>query len=108
MEEIRIITLCFAGIFTFAFGLAWILPLIAAGQEDTKPSRDDIATSIADLILILLDCIPVFWLFRAIPEAPSAYRAARETWRKEPSIRAMFWLSGASLVVTVVALYIPA
>ncbi len=108
MEEIRIIILCFSGIFTFAFGLAWILPLFAAGQHDTKPSKDDFTTSILDLILILLDCIPVFWLFRAIPEAPSAYRAARETWRKEPSIRVMFWLSGASLVVTVGALYFPA
>jgi hypothetical protein len=107
MEQIRIITLCFGGIFTFAFGLAWIIPLFVAGQKDTKPSRVDITTGVLDIILIILDCIPVFWLFRAIPEAPSAYKAAREAWTKEPSIRAMFWMSAVSFIVAVGSFYIP-
>lgn len=107
MEEVRIIMLCFAGSFTFAFGLGWIIPLCAACRKEKKPTRVDIAASILDLIMILLDCIPVFWIFRAIPEAPSAYRASREAWRKEPYIWAMFWLSATSLIVAVLALYIP-
>jgi len=52
--------------------------------------------------------IPFFWLFRAIPEVPSAYKAARETWKREASIRCLFWLSIASLPVNVGSCHLPA
>jgi hypothetical protein len=107
MEEVRIIILCFAGIFTFAFGLGWVVPLCVACHKENKPSKVNITVSILDLIMILLDFIPVFGILRALPEAPSAYRASREAWRKEPYIRAMFWLSATSLIVIILALYIP-
>ena len=106
-ETVRIIILCFGGIFTFAFGLAWIMPMVIAGQDQSERKKSDVAWGLMDLILILLDCFPIFWLFRAIPEAPSAYRAARETWKKETSIRTMFWLSTGSLLVTLGACFFP-
>tara|TARA_B100001971_G_C18171487_1_gene527394 strand:- start:261 stop:377 length:117 start_codon:yes stop_codon:yes gene_type:complete len=36
MDETLIILACFSGIFTFAFGLAWSIPLVAAGMEERK------------------------------------------------------------------------
>jgi hypothetical protein len=107
MEELRTVILSFGGIFTFAFGLAWILPLATAGRKEAKLKRDDAAFALLDLLLMAFDCIPFFWLFRAIPETPSAYRAARQAWRSQPTIRSMFWLSAAALVVTILAWNIP-
>lgn len=107
MEQIRIIILCFGGIFTFAFGLAWIIPLSLAGQRESRCDKTSVTFGLLDLLLILLDCIPVFWLFRAIPEAPSAYRAVREAWKNEASIRIMFWLSFGSLAVTIGCCFLP-
>lgn len=107
MEELRIVILCLGVIFTFAFGLAWILPLTTAGQKEAKPTKVDAAFSLVDLLLVFLDCFPLFWLFRAVPETPSAYRAAREAWRSQSSIRVMFWLSVIALTVTVVTWILP-
>ena len=106
MNNTMTVILAFGGIFTFAFGMAWFLPLSAARSEQAEPpSKGDWIFGGADLILILLDCFPLFWLFRAIPEIPSTYTAARDKWRKEPSIRGCFYAWLISLTVTVVAAF---
>lgn len=107
MEEFRIILLCFGAVFTFALGLAWLIPLVIAGHKGLKPTEHDESLAIFDMLLLLFDSIPIFWLFRAIPQAPSAYRSIRQTWKKEASIRNMFWLWSATLASTIGAIFIP-
>jgi ABC-type antimicrobial peptide transport system permease subunit len=107
MDELSIIIMFFGGIFTFAFGLAWFIPLVTACQKESEPTYGDTIFSLLDLLLLLLDCIPLFWIFRDIPQAPSTYRLARETWRNQPTIRTMFWYSSISLVITLVAAFLP-
>ena len=106
MEPVQTILLSFSGVFTFAFGLAWLLPLVTAGQEQRTVSKGEVVTTLLDIALLLLDYIPVFWIFRAIPEAPSAYRAARLEWNNNASLRISFWLSAISLATFVGCIYI--
>lgn len=107
METIVTVIGIFAGLFTFAFGMAWAMPLFAARTEQAQPaSKSDWTFAGWDLILILLDCVPIFWLFRAVPEIPSTYTAARDKWRSESSIRGCFYAWLVSLTVTVVAIVI--
>ncbi len=106
MEPLRIIILTFSGIFTFAYGLAWIVPLVAAAKQESESSYVGQTLRLLDLFLIILDCIPIFWLFRAIPSTPSAYRAARDAWLTQSSIRTSFWLSLAALTITLAGLFI--
>lgn len=102
MQETATIILAFSGIFTFAFGMAWLFPLVAAHSKHPKPpTRSDWLFGGMDLVLCLMDCIPVFWLIRAIPEAPSAYAEARRKWREEKSIRLCFYLFIISAATTV-------
>ncbi|WAC21425.1 hypothetical protein OVA24_08500 [Luteolibacter sp. SL250] len=91
--------LSFSAIFTFAFGMAWFMPLVAARNEVRKEeatAHDTILTG-ADILLLIMDCFPFFWIFRTVgklPELPAAAREVREIWQAEPSIRRMFhaWL----------------
>ena len=88
------ITACFSGIFSFAFGMAWSLPLMAAHSEQKSVScngnKRDVVFGGLDFLLVIFDCIPLFWLFRAISETPSAYKAVRDKWKSEASIRWSF------------------
>lgn len=108
METIRLILLSFGGIFTFAFGLAWILPLMIAGQEELAKKKGSEVVLFMDLLLLAFDCIPIFWAFRALSEAPSTLREARALWKSERSIRSMFWLSMIALTVTILSAVWPA
>lgn len=93
MDEIFFIILCFFSIFTFAFAMAWILPLIIAHSEQkigSNGDKQDVVFGCLDILFIFFDCFPLFWLFRAIPETPSAYKAVRDKWRSEASIRWSF------------------
>lgn len=106
MPTIPLIIFIHAAIFTFAFGLAWFLPLIAVREDhDVSPTKRerDWVIAWADVLLIIMDCFPVFWLFRAIPEVPSTYTAAREKWRKEAGIRWCFYASLVSVSIAVVS-----
>lgn len=104
MDKFIIVVLSFGGIFTFAFGMAWFLPLFAARTEEAEPpTKKDWVFGGADLILLLLDCFAIFWHFRAIPEIPSTYTAARNKWRQEPGVRGCFYAWLISLTVTVIA-----
>ena len=103
MQTLPLIIFIHAAIFTFAFGLAWFLPLFAVQKDhDDRPKRErDWVIAWADVFLIIMDCFPVFWLFRAIPEVPSTYTAAREKWRKEASIRGCFYASLVALSIAI-------
>jgi len=105
MEELLIVILFFSGVLTFAFGLAWMIPLFTSMHKNESATSVDAAMTILDLILMLFDCIPFFWIIRAIPEAPSAYRSARETWRQNATVRSMFWFSAASFSVFLSVLF---
>ena len=108
-ETVFIVILTFSGIFTFAFGLAWFLPLVAARTDYGKqvPTKADMLMSGADLLLVLLDCIPFFWFFRALPEIPDACTEVRKRWREEASIRSCFytWLVCLTVLAATLLLY---
>ncbi len=103
--------LSFSAIFTFAFGMAWFMPLVAARKaavrNDEATAHDTVFTA-ADILLLIMDCFPFFWIFRTVgklPELPSTAREVREIWRAEPSIRRMFraWLvSLGVLLLTII------
>ena len=106
MQTIPLIIFIHAAIFTFAFGLAWFLPLFGVREDhDVKPPKRerDWVFAWADVFLIIMDCFPLFWLFRAIPEVPSTYTAARKKWSKEASIRGCFYASLVSLSLAIVS-----
>ncbi|MGJ8674270.1 hypothetical protein, partial [Rubritalea sp.] len=81
------------GMFAFAFGLAWFVPL-ASAHSDNRKSRPagDIAFPLLDILLLLLDCIPIFWLFRSVPFSSEARHDVKDQWRKDKSIRVCFYL----------------
>ena len=96
MTTLYLIIVIHSVIFTLCFGAAAILPLIK-GHADSKPKNkvDDTSSYelIGDILLILLDCMPVFWLFRAVPEVPGIYMTAHKRWNERKSIRMFFYLS---------------
>lgn len=95
--------LCFTVSFGFAFGMAWMLPLVAAGVDHRKAAavtRVDTFFGLVDVILLIMDCIPFFWVFRSLSETPSACGAARKKWQEESSIRWSFHLFLICMVTT--------
>jgi len=94
MNEIFLITICFSFIFAFAFGMAWSLPLMTAHSEQKSVSNNknqqDVVFGVLDILLSIFGCIPLFKLFRTLPETPSAYKAVRDKWKSEVSIRWSF------------------
>ena len=109
LEEVRIIVISFSGIFAVAFGLAWLIPLWVAGSrlERENADQEDRQIHLFDMVLLMLDIIPLFWAFRTLTEVPSAYRAARLEWQSHPSIRVMFWLSLVSAAIAVGMAFLP-
>lgn len=106
METLRIVILAYSGVFTFAFGLGWIIPLASAHAEVEQEKKPyDGLFFAADLILFLLDCIPFFWIFRVLPRVPDGYRALKEKWGEEASIRRCFYLFVFSGSVTLSTLW---
>lgn len=104
MNEILIIALCFSGVFTFAFGLAWFLPLFATGMEERSKEikEESIFKGLVDILLVLGDMIPIFLLFDMFKQAPEGYSAAKRKWREERTIRScfcIFCLLGISTIV---------
>lgn len=91
METIIVIGLCFSGTFAFAFGMAWFFPLATARSE--AKGADEASPDffiLLDLLLILADSVPVFWLFRISPDSADR-EAIRKAWREEKSIRESFY-----------------
>jgi hypothetical protein len=108
METTLTVAAIFTGIFTFAFGMAWLMPLAVTSVEQRKkqPARSDTLLAVLDLVLMITEFIPVFWLFRAIPAAPSTYRAVRTKWAAEKSIRFFFYAFLACAVATVALFFL--
>lgn len=110
MNEILIVLLCFSGIFTFAFGLAWALPLFTAGMEERnkevelKPRTRDFA----DILLVLNDMLPVFLIFDIFRQAPEDYSAAKRKWKEDSMVRVSFWIflsSGITCIALITQLF---
>lgn len=81
--------LCFSGTFAFAYGMAWFLPLFFASSEESKKRRESGEVFwIFDLLLIIFDCIPVFWITGTLTDTQ---REARKLWHREKSIRSSFY-----------------
>lgn len=102
MTEVHHALLAFHAIFTFAFTLAFAIPLAVAGAAERATRAEqmrkpkgiwDTMGPLLDTLLLLEDSIPVFWLFRAIRDAPENARAAQKKWKEESSIRLCFWIS---------------
>jgi hypothetical protein len=107
MQTVFIVIIAFSGIFTFAFGMAALMPLLAAREEaQRKMDGRDWTFAGLDLLLVLLDQLPFFSLARAIPALPADIAAMRRKWREEPSIRGCFIAFLISLVVLVVAAFL--
>jgi hypothetical protein len=96
MDSAWLIVPILSGLLTFAFGLAWIIPMLQAGDHGRPADASDIPFGLLDLLLVLLDFLPLFGLLRALPRLPAAHAAAREVWRSDPAVRRFFRLSLAS------------
>jgi hypothetical protein len=106
MDIILVVLLFLSGTFTFAFGLAWTLPLVTAGIEERKIEDQPRFRGIADILLILNDMIPIFFIFDILRQAPEDYSAAKKQWKSEGMIRASFYISLLSGISTVCIVYI--
>lgn len=105
METTILAIIAFCGMFTFAFGMAWILPLFTAHANITKDRSDtDIVFPLLDVLLMTMDCIPLFWLVRIKPLSCEWREAARQVWSEEPSVRNCFYgfLVSVSLIIVLV------
>jgi hypothetical protein len=100
MNEILIILACFSGIFTFAFGMASCLPLIAAGVEERKTELKPTVRDIADIWFILNDMIPIFLAIDLFRKAPQDYSAAKKKWKSDGMIRTSSYISILSGLTT--------
>ena len=103
MEVVLFIALCFSGIFAFAFGMAWFLPLASARSNivEETPKRD-VVFPLLDIVLMLFDCIPFFWFFRVLPTSSAAHQEVRRLWKEEESIRNSFYSFVWSVATSVI------
>lgn len=92
MEAIILPTSAFLGMFIFAFGMGWFMPLVAVYSDSQKNNKSDFTYSILDILLMLFDCIPVFWLFRVFPASNSSLKRVRGEWTTNKSVRWSFYL----------------
>lgn len=111
MEGALLALIAFLGIFTCAFGMTWFMPLCAVTQEAQKEqpaSKVELGFAGADLFLLLLDSIPIFWIFSLLfsrdrnkPKSKAQYK-----WKEEPAIRRCFylWLASLSALIATIAL----
>ena len=100
LEILLVILTCFSAIFFFALSLAWFTPLIIEankealfekGFQDSSEPRGNLG--ILDLLLLAMECVPVFWLIsflmRWILKEDSLNMkgsvAAKEKWRNAVS-----------------------
>jgi hypothetical protein len=95
-----------SGILTFAFGLAWAIPMLQAGDRGRPADARDLHFGLLDLLLVLLDFLPIFGPLRALPRLPAAHAAAREVWRSDPAVRRFFRLSLASATIFAASLFL--
>ena len=115
-------------IFAFAACMGFAFPLAIAGSEKRAERAEEIKQrlvtanilgTIADLWLILIDAIPIFWLFHFawnaktelpedIKEAKQRWnediKEAKQRWNEEPSIRLFFWIS--VILISMLPLYL--
>ena len=104
-ESLYIVLVSFSAIFSFAFGLAWFIPMLKIEMpefpsESQEAPKDSLSwwSFLIDQILILLDIIPIFWIYHLIMgliqtayTVPENVRVAQQTWKESPQIRNMFW-----------------
>lgn len=96
-----------AAAFSFAFGMAWFLPLaIAADKLRKNPDQSEYAIAGLGLLLLVLDCIPVFWIFRAVSETPTMCSEAQKKWAEDRCVRRMFYAFCVSLGIAIFCLFI--
>ena len=92
MDDAIIAATAFLGIFVFAFWLGWFMPLITIHMNDQKERQPDFTLSILDITLMLLDCIPVFWLIRVLPTSINGIEKVKMEWSANKSVRVSFYL----------------
>lgn len=103
MELALVFFLFIGGTLTFGFGLAWVIPLAAAGIEERKAQSDTGPLALLDLILVLCDLLPIFLIFDFIKQAPEDYSAAKKQWKRESSIRIAFYSSLIAATITLLS-----
>ena len=107
METLVTVIGILAATFSFAFGMAWFLPLaIAAEKHREQSDQSEYAIAGLDLLLLVLDCIPIFWAFRAVSEDPSMCSEARKKWAEDRTVRGMFYAFCVSLGIAIFCLFI--
>ena len=98
METALLITTLMGVTFSFAFGMAWFVPLVSARAEYL--ASDDIEKglvkksvfAVLDILLLLIDTIPIFWIISCFMDAPETMKAGIKRWKEEKMIRVCFWL----------------
>lgn len=96
MDGAWLIIPIFSGVLSFAFAMAWTIPLMQAGEKACPSESTDLRFGFFDLILVVLDCIPFLAMLRGLTRLPAAHTAARELWHSDPSVRKLFRLFLAS------------
>ena len=99
----------------FCYGLGWFVPLAAARRSASPPQSEPqplgpvyVGLIWGDLVMMMLDCIPVFWAIRLFmhrgdPEATwsKTAEAARQKWREDDQVRWCFkvWVGSCAVAV---------
>ena len=64
-----------------------------------KTSWPTALVPLGDLVLILFDCVPFFWL---IPTSSATRQEIRRLWREEENIRSSFFSFLLTLIISLV------
>tara|TARA_B100001093_G_scaffold142646_1_gene135085 strand:+ start:283 stop:618 length:336 start_codon:yes stop_codon:yes gene_type:complete len=109
MKEFWLIIAFLSGTFSFAFGLAWIIPLLTARMEEMNHEQHNdnsySSLGILDFFLILIDVIPIFWIIGFIAEAPDTMEAAINKWKEDSMIRICFWSFIGCTSITITSIF---
>jgi hypothetical protein len=100
VKNLPIILVAFSGMFTFAFGMACLMPLATADAEkqaQRKPGKYEWGYHLLDTLAMIAHCLPVFSLMRLINELPGMIIEAREKWRQDATVRGCFYAFVISL-----------
>ena len=79
--------------------LASVVMLAPTKQISVEPPRQiDLLELLGDFVLVLMDSIPLFYLFRTARDLPETARMMQAKWVNEPIIR-HFFFTGLSLLI---------
>tara|TARA_B100001093_G_scaffold497625_1_gene544780 strand:- start:79 stop:414 length:336 start_codon:yes stop_codon:yes gene_type:complete len=106
MDKFWTIIAILSGTFSFAFGMAWLIPLGIARNEamELDEQTDNVRTTfiLFDFFLLIMDVIPIFWVITLLMDAPDTMKVTKEKWNEDKMIPICFWtfIGCISLTIT--------